>query len=311
MIASQGLRWRRIRATAVLLTVLSLLVVALSAYLRLDAAGLGCADWPGCYARSLAGEPQALPLSVARLLHRATASLSLLLACALVWDCRRRPAVQSAARPATLLLLLMLVLSMLGIWSADPRRVLVGFLNIIGGLSVVALSWQVVLASRPRTLLDRVTAPTVLLHLGAAALLLTVVLGALIGAGHAALAGAWFPDYGGDWFPGWPPAAGWAGLRPFATLSGTPLADDPGGIALHALHRYAALATLLLLGSAGLQALTDETRRPAAITLLVLLASAIAVGSLTVTSGFSLWLAISHVVCAALLLAAVVTLLRR
>lgn len=308
MIASQGLRLRRIRATALLLTVLSLLVVALSAYLRLDGAGLGCADWPGCYARSLASEPQAQHYSVARLLHRATASLSLLLACALVWDCRRRPAIPSAARPAMLLLLLMLVLAMLGIWSADPRRVLVGFLNIIGGLAVVTLSWQVVLASRPRTMLDCVTAPTLLLHLGAAALWLTVVLGALIGAGHAALAGAWFPDYGGHW---WPPAVDWAGLRPFATLSGTPLADDPGGIALHVLHRYAALATLLLLGSAGLQALADETRRPVAITLLVLLASAVALGSLTVISGFSLWLAISHVVCAALLLSTVATLLRR
>jgi heme A synthase len=80
--ASAGLRLRTIRATALLLTVLSLMVVLLSAYLRLDGAGLGCADWPACYGRLLASEPGELHFGVVRLLHRAVASISLLLACA-------------------------------------------------------------------------------------------------------------------------------------------------------------------------------------------------------------------------------------
>jgi heme A synthase len=306
--ASAGLRLRTIRATALLLTVLSLMVVLLSAYLRLDGAGLGCADWPACYGRLLASEPGELHFGVVRLLHRAVASISLLLACALVWQCWRRPSIEPAAGPATLLLLLMLVLSALGIWSSDPRLTLVGFLNIMGGLGLVTFSWRVVLASSPGSMLQRPAAPTLALRLGAAALSVTVVLGALIGASYSALACASFPDCGGSWWPG---ADDWAALKPFSVLTATPAAGDPGGATLHLLHRYSALATLLVLGAAGVQALADEERQRAARMLLVLLTAQIALGSLTVLSGFSLWLAISHHLAAAALLATVATLLRR
>ncbi|WP_300451752.1 COX15/CtaA family protein [Accumulibacter sp.] len=308
MIASPALRLRRIRATAVLLCGLSLLVVVLSAYLRLDAAGLGCADWPACYGRLLAGDPPATQFGPLRLLHRATASLSLLLAGYLAWCCWRRPAVQPADRPALLLLLLMLALAVLGIWSSDPRLVVVSFLNLLGGLGLVTFSWRVVLATRTRSMLDTSGPPTWLLRVGAATLSLTVVLGALIGARYAALACDSFPHCDGHW---WPAAAGWAALSAFATLTGVPTAGDLGGMTLHLLHRYAALVTLLVLGSAGWQALSDTSRRPAAIVLLLLLVGEVALGSLTVLSGFTLCLAISHGVCAALLLASVATLLRR
>ncbi|MBL8375035.1 COX15/CtaA family protein [Accumulibacter sp.] len=306
--ASAGLRLRTIRATAFLLTALSLMVVLLSAYLRLDGAGLGCADWPACYGRLLASEPGELHFGVVRLLHRAVASISLVLACALVWQCWRRPSIESAAGPATLLLLLMLLLSALGIWSSDPRLTLVGFLNIMGGLGLVTFSWRVVLASSPGSTLHSHAAPTRTLRLGAAALSVTVILGALMGASYAALACASFPDCGGRWWPG---ADDWAALEPFAVLATTPTAGDPGGATLHLLHRYSALATLLLLGAAALQALADDARRHAAWVLLLLLVVEIALGSLAVLSGFNLWLAVSHDVGAAALLASVATLLRR
>jgi heme A synthase len=306
--ASAGLRLRRIRATAFLLTALSLMVVLLSAYLRLDGAGLGCADWPACYGRLLASEPGQLHFGVVRLLHRAVASISLLLACSLVWQCWRRPSIESAAGPATLLLLLMLALSALGIWSSDPRLTLVGFLNIMGGLGLVTFSWRVVLASSPGSMLQRPVAPSLALRLGAAALSVTVILGALIGASYAALACASFPYCGGRWWPG---ADDWAALKPFLVLATTPTAGDPGGATLHFLHRYSAVATLLVLGAAALQALAEDARRHTAWVLLVLLVVEVALGSLTVLSGFHLWLAVSHDVGAAALLASVATLLSR
>ena len=70
-------RGRRLRALALLTCLLSLLVVAVSATLRLSGAGLGCADWPGCYGAILAGVPHA-PWEGARLLHRIVATLALL-----------------------------------------------------------------------------------------------------------------------------------------------------------------------------------------------------------------------------------------
>ena len=74
-----------------------------------------------------------LHYGVARLLHRLAASAALLLTIAMVWRCMRPCPLQPAAQYAVLLLGLMLALSALGFFSADPRRALVGFLNIVGG----------------------------------------------------------------------------------------------------------------------------------------------------------------------------------
>ena len=303
----QSARLQKIRATALLLAVLSLLVVLVSAYLRLAGAGLGCADWPACYGQVLASEPQAPQYGFVRLVHRVTATLALLLAGFLVWQCRRPQPIQPATRYATLLLLLMLVLSALGIWSADQRLPFVAFLNIVGGFGLVTFAWRVVLASSvpiPAT----VRPPGILLRLGVAALSLTVLLGAWLGASYAAVACASVPHCGGIW---WPPSAGWAALNPFVKLAGAALPGDAGGVTLHLLHRYGVLVTLLLLGAAGVQALAFGATRKAAGVVLFLLVVEIGLGVLTVLSGVSLWLAVSHGVCAAALLTAVVSLLRK
>jgi len=310
LIASQALRLQKIRTIACWLTALSLLVVLLSAWLRLAAAGLGCADWPACYAQLLNSEPQAQTCGPLRLLHRATASLALLLACYLAWLCWRRPSLPSPARPASVLVALVLALAVLGFWSSDPRLAGVAFLNILGGLGLVSFSWRVALASTPDALLTGTGAsalPRLVLCLGSAALSLTVILGALIGARYAAVACTSFPDCAGSW---WPTAAGWAALQAFASLAEAPPAGEAGGLSLHLLHRWSALFTLLVLGAAAWQAFADVVTRRAAVALLVLLTAQLAIGALTVISGFSLWLTIAHGVCAAALLAALATLRR-
>jgi cytochrome c oxidase assembly protein subunit 15 len=327
LIAGQDLRRRQIRNIACLLTALSLLVVLLSAWLRLDAAGLGCADWPACYAQLLSSEQPAQTFGPLRLLHRAAASLALLLACYLAWLCWRRPSLPSPAGPASVLVLLVLALAVLGLWSSDPRLVLVAFLNILGGLGLVSFSWRVVLASTPGAVFPGANrghcghgeedcehsprSPTwqrLALRLGAAALSLTVILGALIGARYEALACVSLPDCAGHW---WPTAAGWAALQGFAALAWPPAAGEAGGLSLHLLHRWGALLTLVLLGSAAWQALADVATRKAAAATLLLLTAQVTLGVLTVISGFSLWLAIAHASCAAVLLATLVSLLRR
>jgi len=319
-------RLRQIRKIAGLLTALSLLVVLLSAWLRLDAAGLGCADWPACYAQLLSSEPTAQTFGPLRLLHRAAASLALLLACYLAWLCWRRPSLPSPAGPASVLVMLVLALAVLGLWSSDPRLVLVAFLNILGGLGLVSFSWRVVLASTPGEMVpgaqcghcghaeDREHSPrspiwrSLVLRLGAAALSLTMILGALIGARYEALACRSLPDCAGHW---WPTAAGWAVLQEFAVLASPPPTGEAGGLSLHLLHRWGALLTLVLLGSAGWQALADVATRKAAAAMLLLLTAQVSLGVLTVISGLTLWLAVAHAGCAAVLLATLVSLLRR
>lgn len=297
-------RMGKIRRLALPLAALSFVVMLLSVYLRLDYAGLGCADWPACYGKLLTEGPRPYT-GIVRALHRLTASLALVLAILVAWRSLRPQPIQPVARNAVLLLLLMLFLSVIGILSSDPHRVVVSFLNILGGLGLVSFSWRVLQATNNAPRENSVPRRDVALHLGLATLTASIALGALIGARYAAVTCTSLPDCGGAW---WPATAGWAALNPVVHLAAAPGAGDGGGVALHLLHRYAAIATLLLLGTAGLRALRPPATRNAARVLLLLLTLAVALGILSVASGFNLWLTVAHSASAATLLAAVVQL---
>lgn len=300
-----------VRGLALAIAGLSLVVVAVSAYLRLDAAGIGCADWPACYAQVLAGDPAPLRYGFARLLHRLAASAALILACVLVWRCLRPRPLLPAAHYAVLLLALMLALSALGFLSADPRRVLVGFLNIVGGLGLVTFSWRTALATAPLSAFGSASRPgggRLLLTLGSLVLTAVVVLGAWIGASYSAAACVSLPACGNTW---WPVAEGWAAFNPLARPNAAPLPGDAGGVTLHLLHRGLALASVLILAAAALAMWHRPEKRPAAGALLFLLVVVFGLGLALIASGLSLWLIVAHGVGAALLLAALATVLRR
>lgn len=290
-----ALRRQRIRRLALALGVLSLAVVFVSAYVRLDAAGFGCANWPACYGQVLADKAN-LHTGIARVLHRLGASAALVLAFAVAWQCLQPSPIQPAARRATALVVLMLFLAAVGIWSSDPHRAFVTFVNILGGLGLVSLSWQIVRATDGEV---HAAPPNALLTPGLLALSATVLLGALIGARYAAVSCATLP-FCGD--VAWP-AGGWAALDPRVVIAAALPAGDAGGTTLHLLHRYCALATLLLLGGAAHGALRQPATRRTALVLLALLAGEVALGVLTVATGFNLWLGIGHSVAAAALLA--------
>ncbi|MCF8174284.1 MAG: COX15/CtaA family protein [Burkholderiaceae bacterium] len=302
-------RLKTIRRLALLLTLLTFLVVLVSAYLRLSGAGLGCADWPGCYGQVLAGESHARS-DLVRILHRFVATLALLLGFYLAWQCQRPTPLRPLAAYAGGLVALMILLTLVGVWSANPHRAWASFVNILGGLGLVALSWRIYLAAHsPRSSSASAASPwraelpaasSWPLNAGLLALLLALALGALISARWAIAACTTTPACDGIW---WPARAGWAALDPFVDIATAAPWGDAGGVALHLLHRYSAVAAMLLLGIAGLQAaLADATRRIAGA-MLILLSIEFALGSLTVLSGFSLWLAIGHVAAAAMLVA--------
>jgi cytochrome c oxidase assembly protein subunit 15 len=234
----------------------------------------------------------------------------LVLTCVLVWRCLRPQPVQPAARYAVLLLMLMLCLSALGFFSADPRLALVGFLNIVGGLGLVSFSWRVVMAAAPSSF-RRVAeyAPHgPLLSAGLIVLTMTVLLGAWIGATYSAAACPTVPfcDGGG-------PAAvqGWAVLNPLVKLSSAPMPGDVAAATLHLLHRGLALLAVVVLGAAAVSSMRYRATRCSARAVLFLLVVVIALGISAVLSGLSLWLVVAHGAVAAMLLAAVAALLRR
>jgi hypothetical protein len=188
LMESPGLRLRKIRSSARLLTALSLLVVLLSAYLRLDGAGLGCADWPACYGQMLAGEPRApnsapCACCIARW-QRSRCCLPARSCGNAGGDRRCRPgrvagnaaAAADAGTVGTRHLELGSAADA-GEPAEHPRRPGAGQLLLAGGTGQRAAGDDAAAARRP----------TVLLRLGAACLTLTVILGALIGAGYMAL----------------------------------------------------------------------------------------------------------------------------
>ncbi len=300
----EGGRLRQIRWLALIVCVLSVLVVAVSAYLRLDAAGLGCTDWPACYGKVLAGEPAQLHYGVARLLHRLAASTALLLTIAMVWRCLRPYPLLPAAQYAVLLLGLMLALSALGFFSADPRRALVGFLNIVGGLGLVTFSWRTAMAAGAcHGASTRQGCQDPLLAGGAVLLTVAVLLGAWLGATYSAPAcptlpfceiGAWaLPD-------------ALRALDHLRSLQAPALPGDSGGVTLHLLHRGFAVLALIALG--GLAVRSGQLTAKLAAGML---AGVMLLGVASVSSGLNLALVVAHGVAAALLLAVVATLLRR
>lgn len=292
---------RRLQTIALLLTALSLLVVAFSAQMRLEEAGLGCADWPACYGRPpVTDRPYLTPL---RMAHRLAASLSLLLTIYLVWYCRRSSALAAIARPANWLLGLMLALAVLGIWSGEPRRTAIVFLNLLGGLGLVSFSWRTFLATAGAIPQMSSTSAPPTLRFGALTLTMTVLLGAAIGAGHWALACPTFPSCQDQW---WPSIRDWMAI---AALSN----DQPSsasGTTLHLLHRLMALISLLLLGHAA-WTIWHSGKRLAAVLSSILLASTVATGIATLLYAHPLSLTTAHVMAAAGLLAAVATLRQR
>lgn len=300
-------RLRNIHFLALLLFGLSLLIVSISAYIRLNGAGLGCTPWPECYGQILSGGSHPHAGGV-RILHRVVASLALFLGFGLLWQCLRPQPLAGPKGPAMALLALMLLLTVVGVFSADPQRVWAGVINMLGGAGLVLLSWRTAVAARIAMPPAGSHRGTALVHAGLGFLVFTLILGALIGARYAAPSCPTLPGCGEALWP----AAGWlAALNPLATVTAPVMFGDAGGAALHLVHRYCAIATLLLLGFGAIQSLAQAGARGVAASVLALLLLQFALGVLTVLGGFALWLAVAHSVGAAALLAAAMHLLLR
>jgi len=277
---------------------LVLLVTASSAFLRLRAAGLGCAEWPACYgpsaARAASGPP-AVPL--ARMLHRVSAAAAggVVLAIALVAFVNRK-ALAAQCAIALALLGLTLVLALLGRVTPVAESPGVPMTNLLGGMLLASLLWWLAL-DRAGT---KAALPGWLPWLSALALVTLaaqLTLGALTSTTYSALACTTLPDCGGRW---WPQPWSAAEFDPLSPLS----ARDGPSAAVHLAHRYGALAS-----AAALLALAIALRRRVprlAWALAGLLALQLALGALAVRFGLPLALVLLHNIGAvALLLAAV------
>jgi cytochrome c oxidase assembly protein subunit 15 len=294
---------------------LVIVLVSLSAYLRLAHSGIGCADWPECYGRigeapvtSQAApvenayqrllDERGQPLSWAAPLHRLVASVLglLVVAMAFVSIRRKRQRLVSFA-----LLALTVYLAVLGIRSGSLHDPAVVMGNLVGGFCMLGLlGWMVFsegarLGAAPRIRWLAMTAIAVLS--------LQILLGGLTSANFAATSCKTLPDCHGSWLPGSSLARAFDLSRKHEV---TPSGQAVGGeerLAIHKAHRLGSVLTVVVTLLAALAALRADTRyRGIGLVILALVALEFVIGVTAVLSSLPIGLAVAHNWFAGLLL---------
>ena len=302
--------------------VLVIVLVSISAYLRLAHSGIGCADWPECYGRI--GAPPVLaeplqsgdayqrlleqgkaPLSWAQPLHRLVASVLGLL----VVIMSGMALIGKRRRPITLALLALTVyLAVIGLGSGGLHDPAIVIGNLAGGFAMLGLLGWLVFSAGDRLGAGRYVRGLVIAAI--AVLSFQVLLGGLTSANFAATSCQTLPDCHGSWWPG--------GALPDAfDLSRehevTPSGQAVGGeerLAIHKAHRLGALLSLAIVCLAVLAAWRDHPGyRATALVALVLLVVEFLVGVLSILTGLPITLAVAHNWFAGLLLLALIRLL--
>lgn len=307
------------RALAIVSLLFVLALVSVSAYLRLDNSGIGCADWPACYGligspaegapsigstyERLALEAQQ-PMSWATPVHRLIASVLglLILGMALMSVRQRRDRLLSFA-----LLGLTVFLAWLGIYSGGLHSPAVVMGNLGGGFAMLGLlGWLVFRDSRPIA-----NAPLTVRRWVAAAVLLLclqIALGGLTSANFAASACQTLPDCHGSWLPG---GNLWTAFDLTRQQEIGPTGLAIGGAErtdIHKLHRLFAVVTLLAaLVASGLALRAGLVA--AGLVVLLLVAAEFSVGVAAILTDVPIGIAIAHNWLAAILLLGLLRLL--
>ena len=299
---------------------LVLVLVTLSAYLRLESSGIGCEPWPACYGNiGIADEsPTAAsayerlleeasqPLSWARPLHRFVASvlgLAILGLCLLSLN-RKKDRLLSLG-----LLALTVFLAWLGIYSEGLNSPAVVMGNLAGGFAMLGLlGWMVLRKPHPpdgnSSSLQKWTSAALVV------LCLQILLGGLTSANFAASACQTIPDCHGSWLPGTEIAAAF-------DLSGTHTISDAGMVlggaeraAIHKLHRLVAVLTTVIVLFAGTVAIrSGADLRTVGGAVMLLVASEFALGVSAILTSLPIGIAVAHNWIAALLLLGLLKLL--
>lgn len=298
---------------------LVLMLVSVSAYLRLDNSGIGCADWPSCYGNigdpasesptiestyERLGREAQEPMSWATPVHRLVASLLGLcvLAMALTSLRTRRDRTLSLS-----LLALTVFLAWLGIHSSGLHNPAVVMGNLAGGFTMLALlAWFVFRNAMPK----RRIAVFVRRWVVAALVMLCgqIALGGLTSANFAASACQTLPDCHGSYLPG-------ADLGKAFDLSRSH-EIGPTGMALggqeradiHKLHRIGAIVTAFACVIAGILALRAGAGGNAVLVIALVIAE-FGVGVAAVLTHIPIEIAVAHNWLAAILLLALLRLL--
>jgi cytochrome c oxidase assembly protein subunit 15 len=311
-------------------------VVVLGAYVRLTAAGLGCPDWPGCYAHAtpLGAQESAAaqaafplkPLDVGKawreMIHRYAAGTLVLIIVAInaLAITTRRARLVSIPLALALLatVIFQAILGMLTVtWQLKPL-IVTG--HLVFGLTTLGLLWWLWL-SLPRATFGGGAVLTASVAsrrawtfavLGIIALAIQIALGGWTSSNYAAIACPDFPTCQNAWWPQTDYRDAFVLWRGLGVNYEGGVLENPARVAIHLTHRIGALIAALTLCLAVLMVLTRPVLsrfRVGACTVFAALVLQLTIGISMVLKGFPLWLATAHTAGAALLLLSVLAFL--
>jgi heme a synthase len=323
----QLIRFRRVALAG---AVLAFVVVVLGAYVRLNAAGLGCPDWPGCYGHlSAARAAENLsdiesvyptrPFEYAKahkeMVHRYfAATLGLLIIALAVLAFRNRRDRQQPVALPLVLVGLVIFQGLLGMWTVTLLlKPLIVVLHLIGGLTTLALlAW---LAMEPQGLRDalehRRLQPLAVTAL--AVLSLQIMLGGWTSTNYAALACPDFPTCQNSYWPTMDVDEAFVLWRGLGIDYEGGVLNHPARVAIHFVHRLGAILAAVIVGYTAFAAWRRVRSGPlksAALVLGFVLAAQLILGPAMVMRGMPLGLATAHNGVAALLLLALLRVTR-
>jgi len=295
---------------AIIGLLLVMLLVLLSAYLRLDQSGIGCTPWPECYgnigptksqsnlqnAYDRLVEQAREPMSWTRPLHRLVASVLGLLALGIAGM-----SIRAGNRRGLALSILGLTvfLAWLGIYSEGLHNPAVVLGNLGGGFAMLGLFGLLVFDKKR----SKDKNAKIINNAAIAMVCLQVLLGGLTSANFAANACQTLPHCNGMWLPGSEVVAAFDLTRPVVV-------DDQGFVvggderhAIHQLHRIGALFTIGLALAAGIFAIRNN---PATVNtgvfLCVVVVAETLVGIAAIMTDLPISIALAHNWLAGLLL---------
>lgn len=316
------------KTTVFLSLLLVMILVSLSAYLRLAHSGIGCADWPDCYGRigDSPAETQTItsenayqrivaeasqPLAWATPLHRLVASV---LGLFVVWLMLLSLKLKKDRLLSLAILSVTVFLALLGVKSGGLHSPAVVMGNLSGGFLMLGLlGWMFFNQSpnqsanqSPGQSRSNKSIPGGLLAAAVFMLVAQILMGGLTSANFAATACQSLPDCHGAWLPG---SEIWTAMDLSREHQVTSAGQAIGGQErsdIHIAHRLGAVVTTLLILAVGLMAWrTGESLRFAGGLVLILVVAEFSIGIASVATGLPISLAVAHNWVAGLLLLAI------
>jgi cytochrome c oxidase assembly protein subunit 15 len=318
----------RLKAITALTLFLTFDLIVFGAFTRLSDSGLGCPDWPGCYAQAsplaakgqIAAAQQALPNGPVthtkawiEMVHRYLAMTVGALIISMLWLAWRQRAMRPGHwRWAALTLAWVMVQGLFGKYTVTLKLYpAIVTAHLLGGLVLLALLVLQFerLKQRPLALGAGWRAAVALVL---ALLVAQVTLGGWVSTNYAVLACQGFPTCNQQWWPAMDFEHGFTIFRELGRMAQGGFLPVEALVAIHMVHRMAAgLVLLALWGLAWrLWRTGGELRRPA-VWLAGLSTLQLATGLANVVLNWPLVAALLHTAGAAAMIAVLVSLLQR